>query len=61
MTFDKITMTSSFSYEMAILCLQDIPRYRNWVSKFYRGIQEMAPVSDQDMNRAMTELSMVSA
>ena len=38
-----------------------MPRYRSWVSKFYKGIQEMAPVSDQEINEHMTETSLVSA
>ncbi|KAK2173297.1 hypothetical protein NP493_885g01007 [Ridgeia piscesae] len=41
-----------------LLFAKDIPRYRQWVSQFYRNIQEMLPVTDQEMSTAMMELSM---
>ena len=43
-----------------LLFAKDIPRYRAMVSKFYKGIQELPAVSDQEMNQIMTEMSLVS-
>jgi len=40
-----------------LLFAKDIPRYKGWISKFYQSIQNMPPVSDQEMYMAMTELS----
>jgi len=42
-----------------LLFAKDIPRYRGWVGKFYKSVQDMAPISDQEMTRVMTEMSMV--
>ncbi len=43
-----------------LLFAKDIPRYRKMVERFYKDVQDMAPVPDKDMYAAMTDLSMVS-
>ena len=43
-----------------LLFAKDIPKYRKWVERYYQQVRDMVPVSDQDMNVAMTEISMVS-
>jgi plexin A len=41
-----------------LLFAKDIPKYRKWVERYYSEVRELPQVSDQDMNVAMTELSM---
>lgn len=41
-----------------LLFAKDIPHYRNLVSKFYADIKNLPPISDQEMNSAMQQLSM---
>ena len=43
-----------------LLFARDIPRYRKWVERYYKEVAEAPPVSDHEMNVAMTEISMVS-
>ncbi len=43
-----------------LLFAKDIPKYRKWVERYYQEVRELPPVSEQDMNVAMTEISMVS-
>jgi len=41
-----------------LLFAKDIPKYRKMVEKFFKDVQEMPPVSESEMNAAMTDLSM---
>lgn len=43
-----------------LLFAKDIPKYRSWVARFYKSVQDMPPVSEQEMTNFMTEMSMVS-
>lgn len=40
-----------------LLYAKDIPNYKEWVNRYYRDIQAMPQVSDQDMNALLTEHS----
>ncbi|XP_014680041.1 PREDICTED: plexin-B2-like, partial [Priapulus caudatus] len=42
-----------------LLYAKDIPKYKGMVNKFYSDIHEQPPVSDQDMNSHLTEISRV--
>jgi len=40
-----------------LLFARDIHTYREWVDRYYRDIQQVAPISDQDMNAFLAEES----
>ncbi|XP_071818203.1 plexin-A4-like isoform X3 [Apostichopus japonicus] len=40
-----------------LLYAKDIPNYKDWVNRYYRDIQNLPQVSDQDMNALLTEHS----
>lgn len=42
-----------------LLFAKDIPKYRKWVEKYFSDIQAMTPVSDQDLNAYLAEVSRV--
>lgn len=44
-----------------LLFAKDIPRYRQQVSQFYMAVYNAPPVTDQDMEKLMTELSMANS
>lgn len=43
-----------------LLYAKDIPIYKDWVERYYREIQMMPAISDQDMNAMLAEESRVS-
>lgn len=43
-----------------LLYAKDIPVYKDWVERYYRDIQMMPAISDQDMNAMLAEESRVS-
>ncbi|XP_062850780.1 plexin-B2a [Trichomycterus rosablanca] len=40
-----------------LLYAKEIPTYKKMVEEYYRGIRQMVPVSDQDMNTHLAEIS----
>lgn len=44
-----------------LLYAKDIPVYKDWVERYYREIQLMPAISDQDMNAMLAEESRVSS
>lgn len=40
-----------------LLYAKDIPVYKDWVERYYRDIQTMPPISDQEMNSMLAEES----
>ncbi|XP_063953502.1 plexin-A4-like isoform X1 [Lytechinus pictus] len=40
-----------------LLYAKDIPKYKEWVARYYDDIKNMPPISDQDMNAVLAEHS----
>ncbi|XP_071495764.1 plexin-A4-like [Diadema antillarum] len=40
-----------------LLYAKDIPKYKEWVARYYEDIKNMPPISDQDMNAVLAEHS----
>jgi Plexin cytoplasmic RasGAP domain len=42
-----------------LLFAKDVPQYRQLVVEFYRGIKEKQPITDDEMERLMVDMSRV--